>query len=123
MKTYTVIVTRASSPPLPINYQIQLQVRANTGGTAFNLPNGSTFNSVTPSLNNSGKVAVKVNTVGLTTSPGMMLAKVTSPARGAESYVSSVNRTSATPTIDPAMRASCIESTTRARYGMRSSAR
>ncbi len=55
----------------PINYQLQLQVRANTGGTAFNLPNGSTFNSVSPSLNNSGNVAVKVNTVGLTTSPGL----------------------------------------------------
>jgi hypothetical protein len=56
---------------LPINYQVQLQVRADTGGTAFNLPNGSTFNSVTPTLNDLGKVAVKVNTVGLTTSPGL----------------------------------------------------
>ena len=56
---------------LPINYQVQLQVRADTGGTAFNLPNGSTFNSVSPSLNDLGKVAVKVNTVGLTTSPGI----------------------------------------------------
>ena len=56
---------------LPINYQVQLQVRADTGGTAFNLPNGSTFNSVSPGLNDLGKVAVKVNTVGLTTSPGL----------------------------------------------------
>ena len=56
---------------LPLNYQVQLQVRADTGGTAFNLPNGSTFNSVTSSLNDLGKVAVKVNTVGLTTSPGL----------------------------------------------------
>jgi len=56
---------------LPIVYQIQLQVRADTGGTAFNLPNGSTFNSVTANLNNAGNVAVKVNTIGLTTSPGL----------------------------------------------------
>src|SRR3954454_9398445 len=61
----------ASAPLLPINYQIQLQVRADTGGTAFNLPNGSTFNSVSPSLNNSGRVAVRVNMVALTTSPGL----------------------------------------------------
>src|ERR1043166_6662210 len=56
---------------LPNTYTIQLQVRANTGGTAYNLPNGSTFNSVSPSLNNTGNVAVKVNTVGATTSPGL----------------------------------------------------
>ena len=41
------------------------------GGTAFNLPNGSTFNSVTANLNDAGNVAVKVNTIGLTTSPGL----------------------------------------------------
>ncbi|MEP6810958.1 MAG: dockerin type I domain-containing protein [Chthoniobacterales bacterium] len=56
---------------LPLTYQIQLQVRADTGGSAFNLPNNSTFNSVSASLNDAGKVAVKVNTVGLTTSPGI----------------------------------------------------
>ena len=56
---------------LSIVYQIQLQVRADPGGTAFNLPNGSTFNSVTANLNNAGNVAVKVNTIGLTTSPGL----------------------------------------------------
>ena len=61
----------AIAQALPINYQLQLQVRADTGGSAFNLPNGSTFNSVTPSINDAGKVAVKVNTVGLTTSPGL----------------------------------------------------
>jgi hypothetical protein len=64
--------TRSPSvPTLPIGYQVQMQVRANVGGNAFNLPDGSTFNSVSPSLNNSGNVAVKVNTVGLTTSPGL----------------------------------------------------
>ena len=47
-----VIATRALAQTLPIDYQIQLQVRAATGGTAFNLPNGSTFNSVSVSLNN-----------------------------------------------------------------------
>jgi hypothetical protein len=62
---------QARGQTLPINYQMQLQVRADTGGTAFNLPNGSTFNSVSPTLNDLGKVAVKVNTVGLTTSPGV----------------------------------------------------
>ncbi|PYJ06845.1 MAG: hypothetical protein DMF06_17270, partial [Verrucomicrobia bacterium] len=56
---------------LPIVYQIQLQVRAELGGTAFNLPNGSTFNSVSANLNDAGNVAVKVNTIGLTTSPGL----------------------------------------------------
>src|ERR1043166_216017 len=56
---------------LPIVYQIQLQARADTGGTAFNLPNGSTFNSVTANLNDAGNVAVKVNTIGLTISPGL----------------------------------------------------
>jgi hypothetical protein len=56
---------------LPIVYQVQLQVRADTGGTAFNLPNGSTFNSVTSNLNDAGNVTVKVNTIGLTTSPGL----------------------------------------------------
>ena len=60
----------AIAQTLPINYQLQLQVRADTGGTAFNLPNGSTFNSVT-SINDAGNVAVKVSTVGLTTSPGL----------------------------------------------------
>jgi hypothetical protein len=56
---------------LPLVYQIQLQVRADLGGTAFNLPNGSTFDSVTASLNDAGNVAVKVNTIALTTSPGI----------------------------------------------------
>lgn len=60
-----------SAQTLPLNYQIQLQTRADTGGSAFNLPNGSTFNSVSASLNNSGNVAVKVNTVAFTTSPGL----------------------------------------------------
>ena len=71
MKTYTILVGRASSPSLPISYQIQLQIRADPGGTAFNLPDGSTLTNVTPSLNNSGNVAVKVNGVGPTTSPGL----------------------------------------------------
>ncbi|HMJ06691.1 MAG TPA: hypothetical protein VK474_10585 [Chthoniobacterales bacterium] len=61
----------AAAQSLPLPYQLQMQVRATLGGDAFNLPNGSTFNSVTPSLNDAGKVAVKVNTVGLTTSPGL----------------------------------------------------
>jgi hypothetical protein len=56
---------------LPIVYQIQLQVRADIGGTAFNLPNGSTLDSVTANLNDAGNVAVKVNTIALTTSPGL----------------------------------------------------
>ncbi|MBA2432384.1 MAG: hypothetical protein H0V56_09750 [Chthoniobacterales bacterium] len=61
----------ASAQTLPINYHLQLQVRANTGGTAYNLPNGSTFNSVSVSLNDSGEIAAKVNTVGQTVSPGV----------------------------------------------------
>jgi hypothetical protein len=65
------LAQHADGQTLPINYQVQLQVRADTGGTAFNLPNGSTFNSVTATLNDLGKVAVKVNTVGLTVSPGL----------------------------------------------------
>jgi hypothetical protein len=61
----------ASGATLPIGYQLQLQVRADTGGTAFNLPNGSTFNSVSPSLNDAGNVAVKVNTIGAGTTQGL----------------------------------------------------
>jgi hypothetical protein len=61
----------AAAQTLPLNYTIQLQVRAATGGTAFNLPNGSSFNSVSPTINDAGNVAVKVNTVGTTTSPGI----------------------------------------------------
>lgn len=60
----------ASAAP-PFNYTVQLQVRAALGGTAFNLPNFSTFNSVSPSINDAGNVAVKVTTVGQTTSPGL----------------------------------------------------
>jgi len=59
------------APSLPIVYNVQLQVRADLGGSAFNLPNGSTFNSVTSNLNDAGNVAVKVNTIGLTVSPGL----------------------------------------------------
>ncbi len=62
---------RAAAQSLPLPYAIQLQVRADLGGSAFNLPNGSTFNSVTASLNDAGKVAVKVTTVGQTVSPGL----------------------------------------------------
>src|SRR5437870_13405865 len=64
-------ILATSAQTLPISYSIQLQVRANTGGTAYNLPNGSTFNSVSSSLNDAGNVAVKVNTVGATTAPGL----------------------------------------------------
>ena len=63
--------TDGTAISLPIAYQIQLQVRADLGGTAFNLPNGSTFDSVTANLNDAGNVAVKVNTMGLTISPGL----------------------------------------------------
>jgi hypothetical protein len=48
-----------------------MQVRAASGSSAFNLPNGSTFNSATASLNDSGRVAVRVSTVGGTVSPGL----------------------------------------------------
>ena len=63
-----------------------MQVRANLGGDAFNLPNGSTFNSVSAYLNDAGQVAVKVNTVGLTTSPGLWFG-----ARGAGMLVYNAN--------------------------------
>ena len=55
--------------------------------------------------------------------PGKTLAKTTRPANGADPYRSSVKSTSATPTIDCAMRAICIESSTRPRFGTRSSSR
>ncbi len=61
----------ATGGSLPFSYQVQLQVRAEIGGTAFNLPNGSTFNSITSNLNDSGNVAIKVNTIAFTTSPGI----------------------------------------------------
>lgn len=65
------VSSQLGAQTLPLNYQLQLQARADTGGTAFNLPNGSTFNSVSPTLNDAGQVAVKVNTVGFTVSPGL----------------------------------------------------
>src|SRR3954471_7909789 len=65
------VALSARGQTLPINYQVQLQVRADLGGTAYNLPNGSTFNSVTATINDAGNVAVKANTVGFTTSPGL----------------------------------------------------
>ena len=65
------VMSQAAGQTLPLDYTVQLQVRAATGGTAFNLPNFSTFNSVSPAINDAGKVAVKVTTVGLTTSPGL----------------------------------------------------
>src|SRR5439155_7555013 len=60
-----------AAPILPASYVVQLQARGDTGGTAFNMPNGSTFNSVSASLNDAGNVAVKVNTIGATTNPGL----------------------------------------------------
>ncbi|CAN5637199.1 hypothetical protein BH20VER1_BH20VER1_02830 [soil metagenome] len=66
-----VIAASAPAQTLPLNYHLQLQVRAATGGTAYNLPNGSTFNSVSVSLNESGEIAAKVNTIGGTVSPGI----------------------------------------------------
>ena len=67
----TAVFAPCDGASLPFDYQIQLQLRAEIAGTAFNLPNGSTIDSVTVNLNNSGNVAVKVNTVALTTSPGL----------------------------------------------------
>ena len=61
--------------------------------------------------------------MGETSRPGTTLANVTMPASGADPYSSSVNRTSATPTIWPLMRASCMDATTRPSDGMRSRAR
>ncbi|HEX8618666.1 MAG TPA: dockerin type I domain-containing protein [Thermoanaerobaculia bacterium] len=61
----------ADAQTLPINYQLQLQVRAATGGSAFNLPNGSTFNSASASLNDRGEVVVRPNTLGTTTNAGL----------------------------------------------------
>jgi hypothetical protein len=63
--------TGGAAISLPIVYQIQLQVRTDLGGTAFNLPDGSTIDSVTANLNDAGNVAVKVNTIALTVSPGL----------------------------------------------------
>jgi hypothetical protein len=80
----------ASAQTLPLNYQIQLQVRAAGGGSAFNLPNGSTFNSVSASLNNSGNIAVRVNTVGATVSPGLFFG-----GRGTGSLVHNANDSAA----------------------------
>ena len=61
----------AAAQSIPIDYQLQMQVRAASGSSAFNLPNGSTFNSATASINDSGRVAVRVSTVGGTVSPGL----------------------------------------------------
>ena len=61
--------------------------------------------------------------IGLMRSPGKMLANVTRPANAGEPKRSSVKSTRATPTIDCAMRATCMLTSTRARVGTRSSAR
>ena len=52
-----------------------------------------------------------------------MLANVTTPANADEPYRSRVKSTSATLTIDCAIRATCIDMSTRARVGTRSRAR
>ncbi len=54
---------------------------------------------------------------GLFDDPGKIEANVTRPASAGESYSARVNRTSATPTIDWAIRASCIDAMTRPRVG------
>src|SRR4051812_40653902 len=64
-------VSSISAQQLPLQYNVQLQVRATLGGSAFNLPNFSTFNSVSPSINDAGNVAVKVSTIGQSTNPGL----------------------------------------------------
>ncbi len=61
--------------------------------------------------------------MGLATRPGKMLAKVTTPASPGESYSARVNSTRAIPSMDWAVRAICIETSTRPRVGTRSRAR
>ena len=67
----TFAAVTANAQTLPLSYQPQLQVRAATGGSAFNLPNGSTFNSSSASLNDRGQVVVRPNTLGSTSNPGL----------------------------------------------------
>lgn len=59
----------AAIPPLSA-YSFQLQARAATGGSAFNLPAGSSFTSISPQINDAGTVSFRVQTVGGTFDPG-----------------------------------------------------
>ncbi len=61
--------------------------------------------------------------MGLSRMPGSRMAKVTTPATAGESYSASENSTSATDTIAWAIRATCMEATTRPRSGMANTAR
>lgn len=57
-------------PPPAGAYALQLQARAATGGSAFNMPNGSSFTSISPQINDAGTVSFRVQTVGGTFDPG-----------------------------------------------------
>lgn len=61
----------ASGAILPLSaYTFELQARAATGGSAFNLPAGSSFSSISPQINDAGTVSFRVQTVGGTFDPG-----------------------------------------------------
>lgn len=61
----------AWAAPLPAGaYSLQLQARAATGGSAFNMPAGSSFTSISPQINDAGTVTFRVQTVGGTFDPG-----------------------------------------------------
>jgi hypothetical protein len=61
--------------------------------------------------------------IGATSRPGNTLTNVTTPVSAGEWYSARVNRTSVTPTIDWAIRLSCIETRIRGSPGTASRAR
>lgn len=64
----------ASAVLFPVGYTHQIQVRGNLAanpGPSFNVPHGTTFSSTTVALNNSGVVATKISTIGLTSNQGI----------------------------------------------------
>ena len=65
------VLPTAVATPIPASaYSLLMQARAATGGSAFNLPDGSSFNSVSPQINDAGTVSFRVQVVGGTFDPG-----------------------------------------------------
>jgi hypothetical protein len=64
-----VLSAPAVGAAIPTGYTFQLQARAATGGSAFNLPSASSFSSISPQINDAGTVSFRVQTVGGTFNP------------------------------------------------------
>jgi hypothetical protein len=62
----------ALPPPAASDYSFGVQARAATGGSGFNVPNGTSWTSISPQINDSGTVGFRIQIVGGTSSqPGV----------------------------------------------------